>query len=217
MKKTTVLFVHGFGVKGDARGMFTEIAEHLGSAHVECILMDLNGTDDKGNILVNPFSMQVALLQEVRGRYKDTKVILIAHSQGCLVSAMADLSDISTSIFLAPSVSSSPDLMIAHFGKNHDTVINREGMSEIARSDGTTTMVPAKYWLERDQVDVRDIYEIYQKERDVIVVIAGEDEVVDNKHTNSIFNYSGKTPLKTDHYFTGAGRNQLFDICMRYV
>ncbi len=46
----TVIFVHGFGVMKDARGMFTDIADTLTAEGVRCVLVDLNTKDAEGAI-----------------------------------------------------------------------------------------------------------------------------------------------------------------------
>jgi hypothetical protein len=213
-EKVTVLFVHGFGVGKGARGMFSELAKRLSSEFVKCVLFDLNTTDGRGNILVNPFSEQIRILGEVHKKHAgvNTKVVLIAHSQGCLVAAMADLPNIATSIFLAPSVASSSVSMITHFSKSPRTKILLNGMSKIARSDGTITMVPADFWMERQIDDVRKLYGEYQKGRNALVVIAKNDAVVNNKNIDRIFSHYGKSLLLADHDFTDPARKDLLRI-----
>ncbi len=55
--KHTVIFVHGFGVMKDARGMFTEIKNKLSKEGINCELVDLNRKDGEGNILLNTFGV----------------------------------------------------------------------------------------------------------------------------------------------------------------
>ena len=99
MKK--ILFVHGFGVKRDARGMFTDIAANL--PNFSPVNFDLNTIDENENLVVSNFSSQVETLKDIwKKESADHEVYIIAHSQGCLVTAIADLPGITKTFFLAP-------------------------------------------------------------------------------------------------------------------
>lgn len=68
MKK--IIFVHGFGVLKDARGMFSEIESCLKEENYECVLFNLNDLSPEGHTLVNGFSEQVSRLKNVWLRKK---------------------------------------------------------------------------------------------------------------------------------------------------
>lgn len=211
--KQTVIFVHGFGVMKDARGMFTEIADKLINNKINCVLVDLNKKDSEGNILLNTFSEQVKILKEIYEQNKNDTVDLICHSQGCIVASLANLPSIGKTIFLAPPTENNNNKTIEYFIKNKLTTININGVSNLARRDGTFTIVPADYWKEKDKINIRSLYDIYTMNNDVYVVKGLLDEVVSNKQLNSIFSNAKILELEANHNFTGDVRHQLVKLC----
>jgi alpha/beta superfamily hydrolase len=205
--KRNILFVHGFGVMKDARGMFTEIVNQLPKDY-NCILVDLNNKVEN-TILLNPFSKQIEILRIAKQQHFESETIdLICHSQGCTVAALANLPNIRKTIFLAPAVESNNEKTIAYFSKNPETKININGTSLLARRDGTFTSVPSEFWKEKELIDLVKLYENYTKTHDTIVIKALNDEVV-SADVTVYFKTSKIIELEADHDFRNESREAL--------
>jgi hypothetical protein len=142
--KHKIIFIHGFGVEKDSRGMFSEISKFIEKkTEAECILFNLNKKNKDGYVVVKSFSEQVKKIKLIYEENKDADIVdLICHSQGCIVGAMADLKNIRKTIFLAPPVENDIKKTINYFSQNSLSKINLEGDSFLARRDGTFTVVP---------------------------------------------------------------------------
>ena len=126
MNKEEIVFSHGFGVRADGRGIFTDIAKAMPDAN--CITFDFNTFDSEGNTTVTPLDGQVKILQSHIDRTQEG-VTLICHSQGCIVASLANLDKIGQVVFLAPPPLISIERFISKFGKREGSVLNLEGIS----------------------------------------------------------------------------------------
>lgn len=213
----TVIFVHGFGVMKDARGMFTDIANALNEHGSKCVLIDLNTKDEDGNILLSPFSKQVQILTNAYEDNKGNETFIIAHSQGCVVTALANLPNIKKTIFLAPPTDNNAEKTISYFKKNPLTSIDLEGTSQLARRDGTFTLVPKEYWTEREQLDIARTYNTYIVQHETIVIKATQDEVISNEAFNELFSNVKVIELEANHDFTDTSRETLVAVCSTLI
>lgn len=214
-----ILFVHGFGVMKDSRGMFTELADVLGEHGVTPIPIDLNEKHEEGNIYVNSLSEQARILTEVYEREcsDGSTVDLVGHSQGCVVAALAHIPAIRTTIFLAPPIENDPERTITYFSRNPESVVDINGVSRFARKDGTSTFVPARYWEDRARIDYQALYKEYISSHKTVVVIARNDEVVANETAGGVFGSSNIVPLSADHNFTGPVREELLSLALNIL
>ena len=206
-----ILFVHGFGVMKDSRGMFTELADVFREHGVTSILIDLNEKHEEGNIYVNSLSEQARILTETYEReHSDGSMVdIVCHSQGCVVATLAHIPAIRTTIFLAPPIENNPERTIAYFSRNPESVVDINGVSRFARNDGTSTFVPARYWEDRARIDYQALYKEYISSHETTVVIARNDEVVSNETAEEVFGSSNIVLLSADHNFTGTAREEL--------
>ncbi|MEK7118154.1 MAG: hypothetical protein AAB869_00940, partial [Patescibacteria group bacterium] len=150
--KHFAIFSHGFGVRKDARGIFTDIASVLPG--IEPVMFDYNEINETENIItITPLRRQAEMLKEILRGVKesapDAIVDIISHSQGAIAVALATPTEIRKTIFLAPPVGVSSGRMLAAFRSRPGAEINMEGMSKIPRRDGSITLVPADYWTDR--------------------------------------------------------------------
>ena len=211
MKK--ILFIHGFGVMKDARGMFTDLADSLHDDGYESILIDLNDTDEAGNLVVSDFSEQVRRVREVWDKERrNCDLRIVAHSQGCIIAALADLPDISKTILLTPPTESSGEEILDYFRSKPATEINLAGFSKLARSDGSFTIVPASYWIEKDSVDTTGLYQKFTEQNSVEVVRATNDEVISNVGMPAAFPGIAIRDIATTHNFENQGRAELVSL-----
>jgi hypothetical protein len=215
--KRVAIFVHGFGVMKDSRGMFTEIVNALSAEGIESVLVDLNIKDSLGNITVNTFSKQAELLRKTYTENKENEVYLVCHSQGCIIAALANLEGTKKTIFLAPPVESDNSKTIEYFKKNLSTKINLDGESILARRDGTMTIVSSEYWREKEKLNLKSLYSDYVSHNKVVVVKASLDEVISNQLTDEVFKTAEIKEIEADHNFTGLSRVALISLLKKLV
>ena len=206
--KHFVVYSHGFGVKKDDRGLFTDIARVVPSA--EHILFDYNEINQAGNTLsVTPLRQQASLLNQKLGALpQDAVVDIIAHSQGCVVTAMAKPKDVRQILCLAPPVNLSQERIVRMFGSRSGAVINLEGQSTIPRRDGSTTIIPKDYWASIE-IDVIDLYNDFPNFSKTTFIIAKDDEVLGTSNFEQLDSRIELTQLDGDHDFTGDTRQNL--------
>ena len=117
--KDIVIFVHGFGVRYDSRGMFTDIKTGLPSG-IGTVLIDLNRFSENNVYLSSINGQSVHLLkifEKVKAKYPKMKVHIVAHSMGCIVASIAKLKADGKVILLFVS-HSSPSFRLAKLPDN---------------------------------------------------------------------------------------------------
>lgn len=212
MPKHVVIYSHGFGVKKDSRGMFTEISNSL--ANMESVLFDYNEIDPITNdIHVRPFPEQIKIFNEVLSSYvnSDTVIDIVAHSQGCLVVALAKPRGIRKTILLAPTFSTNSDKLLEIFRSRPGTVIDKEGISKIARRDGSFTIVPSSFWTAREDIEPIDFYNALAETTDLVIVHANQDDVLPESPMDSLSKKIKIVDLDGDHNFNGTARPKLIE------
>ena len=207
MKNKDIIFAHGFGVRADARGMFTDIAKALPAAN--CITFDFNTFDSEGNTTVTPLDGQVEILQSHIDQAQ-AGATLICHSQGCIVASLANLDKIDQVIFLAPPPLMSIERFISKFGKREGSVMNLECLSSIPRSDGSTTYIPKEYVESIKSIDVPSLYKKVAQNHKLTIVRATNDNILGETNFDYLENVE-IIDIAADHDFTGDSRVQLVE------
>lgn len=203
-----IIFSHGFGVKADARGMFTEIAANF--PKYQCEMFDYNHILENGDIEVAPLDEQAKKLQDILNKQED-KVILIAHSQGCIIAGMINLDNVERVILLAPPEKMSMQRVLDKLMRKPGAEINLDGMSKLPRSDGTTTLISREYIESVSNINPLKIYQTIADTVDTTIVRCTEDEVLGLTEVNEIKNAT-HIDIDADHDFTGTGRTKLLNM-----
>ncbi len=173
-----ILYSHGFGVDETGRGLFTDIAAALPEfAHM---MFAYDYFDQAKNQLVtSSLPKNAQLLSEKYGEGKDNISVIIAHSQGCISAALADLPGLSQVILLAPPTSlGTTEQRIAKMMRRDGTVANDDGSVAYPRRDGSTTLVTKEYMEGNESIDPIAAYNDLATRTKVAVVRATEDEVL---------------------------------------
>lgn len=212
-KSSTIIFSHGFGVEKDARGLFSAIAAALPNANP--ILFDYNIPDRKENTLtVRPLREQATLLlteiAQSKERFPDTPIDIIAHSLGCIVTALAAPKQIHRTLFLAPPLEIK-SASLDRFADRPGSVINLEGLSRLARRDGSFTLVPAEFWRERSAIDPITLFNTFADQTELTILQAEQDEVVGAGDLSRISEKVQLIALPGDHDFRGDSRQELIE------
>lgn len=217
MRKHIILYSHGFGVRKDDRGLFTDVAHSIPNA--QHIMFDYNEIDDAKNTLtVSPLKDQVKRLKsQLESIESGTIVDIIAHSQGCIVTALAKPQNVRRILFLAPPDNVDVDRLIGFFGNREGSTINLEGNSLIPRRDGSTTIIPVAYWQSLRGLDVIRLYNRLPDLAEVTFYVAHDDEVLGVSNFDKADERINLLPLAGNHDFTGTARSKLTAIIRNAV
>ena len=206
-----VLFVHGFGVRYDSRGMFTDIKDSL-PKDWGSVLFDFNLVEND-NLTIQPISFQVNLLQSIHRttvkKYPFANIHIIAHSQGCVITALSEIHINGDVILLAPPESMGQKS--EDYFKNQPAVKINSQYFIVPRKDGTTTYIPLHYFKNNDLENAEQKILEDSKSQKLHVLQTTEDEVLDATEYAKL--YSSPTiriaQLNSDHNFTGDSRSKL--------
>lgn len=171
-----LIFSHGFGVRADARGLFTEIAAAF--PKFDSVLFEYNTLAEDGNTIVTSIDKQVKILQSML-KGVDSDSYLIAHSQGCMVAALAKLPPLKGVILLTPPKITNMNRVIEKMKARAGSVINLDGMSKYPRSDGKFTYIPREYIESLGSLgDNDDLYQSLSENASVTIIQARNDHVL---------------------------------------
>jgi len=211
-----VIFSHGFGVRRDSRGMFTELAGRLEKDNL-IVLFDYVDIDQDGNTTAYPFSKQVEMLKDVieyiREQQTLKEISIVAHSQGCVIVGLVSPKDINKILLVAGPTSAPGQRMKEYFSQREGTEIHEEGVSKIVRSDGTLTFIPPEYWQEASETNPAAAYLRLPKESKVYFIRARQDQVVIREDYSSIKSSQniGYIELDGNHDFERGDRRGWLD------
>lgn len=220
MKKHVIIYSHGFGVRKDDRGLFTDIADSLpGTEH---IMFDYSQIDDAANTLtVAPLTDQAKRLQQVvaeaRTNNPDAIIDLIAHSQGCILAAIAQPAGLRKVVFTAPPPDADVEDKIRRWKVRYGTQFTTEDTSYLERKDGSTTIVPREFWASLKDLDVQELYCALAENAGLTIVTASQDEVLGEVVFNALSSKIKVIEMATGHNFEGEGRQKLIDIIAQEV
>lgn len=214
MTAPIVIYSHGFGVRKDDRGLFTDIAATLPAARH--IMFDYNQVDEaSGNLTVAPLTQQAEKLSKVvadtKANNSDATVDLICHSQGCVVAALLRPQGIRKTIFTGPPAELSVDDMLRIFANRPGSEVNLNGVSLLKRADFSTTKVPPEYWKSIENIHPIILYNELAKFTQLIVINATEDEIIGSKDFSRLSPDTKVIEIRTGHNFEGSGRPALID------
>lgn len=212
MTKRVVVYSHGFGVRKDDRGLFIDIAASLPNA--EHIMFDYNLIDDAANTLtVVALTEQAKKLQqkvaEVQTNNPDSIIDLVCHSQGCLVAALASISSIRKTIFTAPPPDADIEEKIKRWRTRYGTQFTTKDTSYLERKDGSTTVVPAKYWSSLEGLNAQELYTNLAAQTELIIITATQDEVLGEVIFNKLLPKIKVIEVAGGHNFEGDARPKL--------
>lgn len=217
-----VVFSHGFGVRRDSRGMFTDIVAGLprGWGYV---LFDYDTFDVVTNQQrVVGFAARVQLLEAViawtRQQAGVEQLHAIGHSIGTLTLADLVPDNMGAMILLAPPLS-----LGLKFAERY---IKRPGAEHtghtwsIPRTDGTTTLVDDDPLAEIVSVDAEGELAKLGVLQAYSIVIAGADEVLQDEDYTELIVMPTTTMMSVDganHDFAGTARPKLVELVIEQL
>jgi hypothetical protein len=214
-KNHIIIYIHGFGMQKDDRGLLTGIADVFPDSIN--ILTDMNSIDVENKTLtVEPITKQVQTMNEVLERikadYPDAHIDIVAHSQGSVIaSLMKDIPQTSKIIFLAPSFDFDRERTASVFTSREGTVLDFDGTSTFIRRDGSTTYVPKEYWTDRDQYNPVELFKTLSEKNKIHIILAEGDDLVRNSAVKDFDNNPNVTyeTLPGNHNFDHEARAEL--------
>lgn len=215
-QKHFVIFSHGFGVRKDSLGLFTEIAKSL--INCEPIFTDLNDYNENENTLtIRPLPEQVSILKQTIEKVIDSNpgavVDLVCHSQGCIIAGLSKPLGIRKIILLAPPIDISIKKTMELFGDRYSSKIKFDDVSRFHRRDGSTTLVPKEYWHEREDVNPPELYKQLATISDVTIIKAVGDEMLADNDLSSI-EHLNIVSIESDHNFNNSAREKLLGVVL---
>lgn len=197
-----IITSHGFGVGHDSNGFFTELAQLISDARF--ILFDYNETLPNGDIIVPSLYDQAKLLKMAVDQTNSESITIIAHSQGCLVAALADLgAKVNNIVLLAPPVYvGSKDIETKLKERLGQDISLEKGIS-LPSARGKTMYFTKGYIESVDDVRPLELYEALAARISTIIIRATEDELLgytDFQHAPIEI-----IDLKADHNFSNRG------------
>ncbi len=221
--KQAIIFVHGFGVERNARGLFTQLGDALKDDYL-VVRFDLNKVlPTETSIKVYSLKTQAKILNEVvqhvRNKFKVETLKVIAHSQGSLVIGTLSPDDISQCVLISPPVESPYLEMKEYFSKRKGTKIDEKGNSLIQRADDSLTVVSKGYWQDVEKIKPVKLMAKLAKKTDLYLIKALNDEVIKNDDHTAIVKNKEITYLELpgDHNFSGGYRQSLLNRIVKII
>lgn len=205
----TIVCSHGFGVRADSRGFFPALAVAL--PEWKFVTFDYNDALPNGDTRVSSLYAQAQKLQHVIDEAFSDETVLLAHSQGCLVPGLVDLTRVTRVILLAPPVGGSMKHVIGVLAKRPGAVYDPDGISKLPRADGTTTFLPKDYFDSFAAIDPLASYEHVAQAKPTVIIRATKDEVLGLTNVDQVASAT-HIDIAADHNFTGESRRKLAGI-----
>lgn len=216
-KEFIVIFSHGFGVRKDSRWFFDQVSEQLNSIWIQTIQFDYNSyNEDTKELYAISFNEQAKKLQELINStthdFPTKKIIIIGHSQWCIIPSLCDLKNTIGIILLAPGFYKSRNEESAKeaFLKISWSILNFGWTSVRVRTDWSKTIIPKDYRKDYFETNSIEKYNNLSALYDVFIIIAKQDKEVASNELNELKN-SFISTIDWDHDFTGDNRFVVID------
>lgn len=214
-----VVFSHGFAVRRDSRGMFTDLAASLPET-AGYVLFDYDGTEGdmvRATYVADQIARLRRVVDWVRQQPGVKTISMIAHSRGCLIAALAKIHPLHCAIMLAPP-------LVQGHARQYFThklgSIRKDDDWYVPRSDGTTTIISEGVFEEFDQVQREAVLLEYADVQPMLVIAAGADGVLGDQDLSGLGqarNIQLETIAGASHDFEGAARQQLINLINTYL
>jgi len=203
-----VICSHGFGVKSDSHGMFSDIAAAF--ADYDFRLFNYNDEWPDGDTVMRPLGEMAAELQRQIDAVGDGEIVLLSHSLGCVVTGLANLSRVSKVVLLTPPVRISKQRIVELLQKREGSQVNLGGVSILPRSDGSTTYVPKEFIDSVENVDSIELYQKIANTKPTVIIRALQDELIGLTNVDGVKN-AQLIDVDTNHNFTNDYRQTLIE------
>lgn len=208
-----LVFSHGFGVKKDSRGMFTDIAASF--QNYISVMFNYNEIDaSTGLVTVAPLRAQSQLLLQQIDNILDkdarADITVIAHSQGCVALALAK-PKLKQAVLLTPPDNVSGKRVENYFSKYPGTTLESDGTIRVPRKDGTITRITKEFFDDIGSINAIKSYVNLAKVTESTIVVAKGDEILRPVDFTALPKSVEILKIDGDHNFTGEYRAGLIE------
>jgi len=221
MNNHIIIYSHGFGVKKDSRGMFTDIAANFPEA--EHIMFNYDEIDETNNTATVPSlhkqaEMLLEIFQEIKKNHPTTPIDVIGHSQGCIVAGLAKLNARKTILLAPPMRTVDPKEKWRKYIQRHPGVTIEDDMTIVPRRDGSITIVSEEYWQScRNLPDSAALYNGLSEMTDLTIISAKKDKTVGRVNYSILDDPIKIIKLKADHNFKNKSRGKMIDVIKEVI
>lgn len=227
LSDTLLICSHGFGVKSDSWGMFNIICEALRDKCLTIRFHYVSIDDFTDSTYVYSYSKQVekleTVIQKMQQKYGVKKVVIIGHSQGCLIPCIylqTTNQKIEKLLLLSPSPSTNiAEKMKSHFGGREGSEFNLEGLSVAVRSNGSKTYIPKEFWIDAEKTNPIDLFTYAIENQNTYFIRAKNDTVVSEANNNLLKELNPKNyyELPNDHDYKEDNRVGLLSLITKIL
>jgi len=202
-----LLFSHGFGVRKDSKGMFSDIAQAFSG--YQAVMFEYNSYSLEGKLMTVPSYRQQArnLSDHIKAIYSfdsDAEIILIAHSQGSIMPGLIKNIKLSKAILLAP-----PSSVSARRSKQRpNRKLLKSGAVMIFKNDGSQILLSTRFMLGLRTTRPIKLYSQLAKQAPTFIIAAKQDEMVRNSQLSAVTGVKLMS-IEGNHNFTGTYRKGL--------
>lgn len=210
-----IIFSHGFGMKRDSRGFFTEIGNELTNNFLIVRFDYCKMIPEDNATLTYSLSVQARMLQKVieyvRLKFMIDELNIIAHSMGCLVVGMAKINKLNKVALLCAPPSKKIQKMQSYFNHKQGSEFNLNGFSKVKRSDGSWTYIHPDFWVDLQKVEPPKLFEKLSENCEAYFIRALQDDVIKNESYTKIKQLQSikYIELLGDHNFKEPNRKKL--------
>lgn len=207
-----LVFSHGFGVKQDSKGMFTEIANVF--PEYTSVMFDYYIESQENVFTIPSLYDQAKMLQDqvdvIRSNNKEADITIICHSQGCVVAGIAKPKGIAHAVLLAPpGTISNHNKAKKYFSQRKNAIVETDGTIQFTRKDGSTSRISADFISDLTSVDPIKAYSQLSTITKITVLVARQDEMLHPIDFSPITSNAQLIEIDGDHNFTGKYREGL--------
>lgn len=210
-----IVFVHGFGVRADSNGLFSDIALRFSDYQTELIdLYDISQQYWKIPDLGTQAEKLRETIETIFSENAKATIVLICHSQGCVVGSLLPeelVGKLHKIIFLAPAIHKVNTKRFRHFFEKKSNVIIKDDYLKLKRKNGIILHITNSFADSLDEVSILDVYASLLKSKKLETIFALKDEhrKYADKEIIKLLKTGKFTEIEADHNFTGEGRKKL--------
>lgn len=207
MNKRIFLYSHGSGTHADDNGLFSPIIDAFPDVEHVLFPYDDWNSDDTIATAATFTSRAQKLRQkytELRQTNPNAEINLICHSQGCIIAALAQLENVSTTILLAPVINyRNGDEARRKTLENPKSTPRPDGSILRKRSAGYYTLLLPDYWEDYANISgLPNKYDNLSTKTKLIIFDAVRDTVIPNNKDYSLLkNQNQIEHFDLDHDF----------------
>lgn len=207
-----IIFVHGFGVRYDSRGMFTDIKQTL-PKNFGSIMFDFNKVSDK-DVYLSSIKEQVEILRGIienaKTDFPGIKLSVVAHSMGCIITSLAGLNIDGKVIFLAPPDNFGDNRLESYF-RHYDGASENNNMLIVPRKDGSISHIPLDFFNEMATIQPIEAMLSYAKTKMINIIQTTRDEVIGATDYGKLSKFANISTIPSDHNFNDSNREAVIE------